>query len=86
MAELKVKVGNYSEAELKSFEEMQKAGTAKVVLGVKENEKSEVEAQGYLVSFTCGPWGHTFYVRVSGPGVYWTVCPYCGHGGWTTVY
>ncbi len=86
MAGYKVKNDGFSADEIASFEALQKEGKVNVILGKKADEACEVEAQGYYVSVTCGAWGHGFAVWVPGPGVYWTVCPYCGHGGWTTVY
>lgn len=81
--QLKVKTEHTAD-EIASFEAARAKGEVKVVLGVKEIP--DVQAQGYYTTIVCGMFGHQFLVWVPCPGVYWTVCPYCGNGGWTTVY
>ena len=84
MADYKVQIEGFTAEELCSFEKTKENGTANIVLGAKE--ESEVSAQAYATTVTCGRWGHQFIVYVNGPGVYWTVCPYCGNGSWTRIY
>lgn len=81
--QLKVKT-EHTPDEIAAFEAAREKGEVKVVMGVKE--EPDVQAQGYYTGITCGRFGHHFSVWVPGPGVYWTVCPFCGNGSWTTVF
>lgn len=83
MSQCKIQVDGFSEEELRLFEQMKIDGKVNVVHGVKE--EAEVSGQSYPATVTCARNNHSFVIYINGPGLFWTVCPYCGTGGWARL-